>query len=292
MKKINLVAEIGCNHQGKFKQALKMIDTIKNFCNVKYVKFQKRSPKELLSEKEFNSPHPKPYNSFGRTYGEHREKLEFNIKEHKKLIKYCEKKKLIYSTSVWDISSAKEIINSGCKHIKIPSACNNNLELIKYLFKNFKKNIHISLGMTTRNEENEILKIIKKNKLKKNKVIVYSCTSDYPVEDKDVCLLEINRIMKKFGKYATIGFSGHHYGIVLDIAAATLGVEWIERHFTLDRAMKGTDHAASLEPEGLRRLQRDLSTLHAALNFKKTEILQCEVAQRKKLKYKKIKNSA
>ena len=286
-KKVKLVAEIGCNHQGNLKTTFKMLDTLNNFCNVKYVKFQKRNSKELLTEKEYNSPHPNPMNSFGKTYGEHREKLEFNIDTHKKIIRYCDKIGLIYCTSVWDLTSAKQFVKTKCKNIKIPSACNNNLKLLEYLFKNFKENLHISMGMTKLKEENEILKIVKKNKRKKKKLIIYACTSSYPAKDQDINLLEIERLKKKFGRYAIIGFSGHHQGIAIDIAAATLGAEWIERHFTLDRSMKGTDHSASLEPDGIRRLKRDLDTLEQVLTFKKTEILSSELVQRKKLKYKK-----
>ena len=285
--KTKLVAEIGCNHQGNLKMAFKMLDTLRNFCSIKYVKFQKRTPRELLTEKEYNSPHPNPINSFGKTYGEHREKLEFDISLHNRLIRYCDKIGLIYSTSVWDLTSAKQITKTKCSNIKIPSACNNNLELLKFLFKNFTKNLHISMGMTTKREEDNILGIIKKFKRKKNKLIIYACTSSYPSLDEDVNLFEIKRLQKKFGRYAEIGFSGHHKGIAIDIAAATLGATWIERHFTLDRTMKGTDHSASLEPDGIRRLNRDLKSLSKVMTYKKKEILQSEQLQRKKLKYKK-----
>ena len=284
---INLVAEIGCNHQGKLRTTFNMLDTLADYCKIKYVKFQKRSPIDLLTKKEYNSPHPNPINSFGKTYGEHREKLEFDIPTHKKIINYCKKKKLTYCTSVWDLPSAKEIIKINCSNIKIPSACNNNLDLLKFIFKNFKKNIHISLGMTTKVEENNLFKIIKKFKKPKKNLILYACTSAYPAKDKDVNLLEIQRLKKKFSRYAQIGFSGHHQGISLDIAAVALGAQWVERHFTLDRTMKGTDHAASLEPDGMRKLKRDIEVFKSAYNYKNREILKSEESQRKKLKYKK-----
>tara|TARA_B100000963_G_scaffold293822_1_gene264333 strand:+ start:5913 stop:6794 length:882 start_codon:yes stop_codon:yes gene_type:complete len=286
--KTRLVAEIGCNHQGNLNTAYKMLNTLKHFCSVQYVKFQKRTPKELLTDKEYNSPHPNPINSFGKTYGEHRENLEFNISTHKKLIKYCNKIGLTYCTSVWDLTSAKQIIKTSCTNIKIPSACNNNSELLEFLFKNFKNNLHISMGMTTKKEENNIFKIAKKFKRNKEKLIIYACTSSYPAKDDDVNLYEIKRLKKKFGKLAQIGFSGHHNGIAIDIAASSLGAKWIERHFTLDRTLKGTDHAASLEPDGIRRLNRDLISLPKVMTYKKKEILQSEKLQRKKLKYKKI----
>ena len=116
---------------------------------------------------------------------------------------------------------------------------------------------------------------------------MYACTSDYPVKHEDICLLEISRLKKKYEKkVGAIGFSGHHQGISADVAAGTLGVKWIERHFTLDRTLKGTDHPASLEPDGARRVNRDLQLLTQSLKYKKKNILDCEMSQRKKLKFK------
>ena len=282
---INFVAEVGCNHQGNLNLAFKMIDNLVNFCDVKYVKFQKRNPKELLSEKKYNMPHPVPANSFGKTYGLHREKLEFSISQHKKIQSYCKKKNIEYMCSAWDLTSLKQLIKLNVKHIKIPSACNNNQDLLNHLFKKFKGYCHISLGMTTSTEEKKIYELARKYR-KNKKLILYACTSDYPVKDEDICLLEISRLRKKYEKnICAVGFSGHHQGISSDIAAGTLGVKWVERHFTLDRSLKGTDHAASLEPDGARRVKRDLDLLLDSLTYKKKRILNCELEQRKKLKY-------
>merc|ERR1711916_85194 len=102
----------------------------------------------------------------------------------------------------------------------------------------------------------------------------------------DVCLLEITRLRDTYGhRVGEIGFSGHHLGIATDIAAQALGASWIERHFTLDRTWKGTDHAASLEPDGLRRLARDVSAVAKALQHKPNELLEIELPQRQKLKW-------
>ena len=143
-----LIAEIGCNHKGDFEIAKKMIETAAK-CGADYVKFQKRDNIFLLKEK-FNLPHPVPENSYGNTYGEHREYLEFNIKQHIKLSKICKKNKIKYSISVWEKNSAQEIISSGINldYIKIPSACNLDFEMMEILLKKFKKKIHVSLGMT------------------------------------------------------------------------------------------------------------------------------------------------
>ena len=283
-KKINIVAEIGCNHMGKINLAKKFIERLAFFCNAKYVKFQKRDNKTLFNEKEYNSPHPNPANSFGKTYGEHREKLELNLDEHKKLKKFSKKLGLTYATSVWDLNSTKQIIKLNPSYIKIPSGTNMNFKIYEYLIKKYKGDIHISLGMTDKIEEREIIKYFrKKNKL--HKLILYSCTSGYPVPFDQICLFEIERLIKDYKKKVkAIGFSGHHNGIAVDMAAIAMGAEWIERHFTLDRTWKGTDHAASLEPDGMRKLIRNSNEVIKALSYKKGKILKIEKDQRKKLK--------
>ena len=283
-KKINIVAEIGCNHMGQINLAKKFLDKLANYCNAKYVKFQKRDNKTLFNENEFNAVHPNPINSFGKTYGEHREKLEFNINEHKILKKYSKKLGLTYATSVWDLNSAKQIVKLDPSYIKIPSGTNLNFQIYEYLIKKYKGDIHISLGMTDNKEEKEIIRYFNKNK-KLHKIILYSCTSGYPVPFDQICLLEVERLVKDYKKkIKSIGFSGHHNGIAVDMAAISLGAEWIERHFTLDRTWKGTDHAASLEPDGMRKLIRNSDEVIKALSYKNGKILKIEKNQRKKLK--------
>ena len=284
-----VICEVGCNHKGDFELAKEMIKIAKKFCDVDIVKFQKRTPKELLTSEEYNRPHPVPENSYGDTYGRHREFLEFNIKEHEILKKYCEEINVEYSSSVWDMKSAEEIISLKPVMIKIPSAVNNNYELIKYIYKNFNGEIHISFGMTLDIEKKNILRIAKdSNKLKKT--VLYHCVSGYPVNVSDLYLLEIKKLIQLHGdEVKCIGFSGHHTGIAADISALTLGAQYIERHFTLDRTWKGTDHAASLEPDGLRRVVRDLKGVSKSLKLKDSEILDVEKVQREKLKFIDIK---
>ena len=283
-----LIAEIGCNHKGNFDIAKDLIKIASN-CNVDVVKFQKRNSKELLTKKQYDAPHPNPIHSYGQTYGEHREFLEFNLQQHKDLKDYSESLGLIYSTSVWDVTSANEIISLKPRLIKVPSACNNNFEMLRILRDDYSGDVHISFGMTTHREEEDIVTFFEE-KNQSNRLVLYACTSGYPVPFEDVCMLEIIRIKKKFEKKVkAIGFSGHHLGISIDIAAYTLGASWIERHFTLDRTWKGTDHAASLEPTGLRKLNRDLKATYKSLTFKEKEILNIEKIQREKLKFKKNK---
>jgi sialic acid synthase SpsE len=139
--------------------------------------------------------------------------------------------------------------------------------------------------MTTRDEEVAIIELFKKMNRTKD-LVLYACTSGYPVPFEQVHLLEIKRLIDTYGDIVkAVGFSGHHKGIGIDIAAVTLGTTYIERHYTLDRTLKGTDHAASLEPDGLRRLQRDLESTSIAMTYKPMEIVEIEIPQRKKLKH-------
>jgi N-acetylneuraminate synthase len=281
-----VIAEIGCNHKGDMETAREMILNAAMFCKVDVVKFQKRCAKELLTPEQYNAPHPNPGNSYGTTYGEHREFLELDAEQHRQLKNWCEEFGVEYSTSVWDMTSAREIVSLNPGFIKIPSACNLHWELLGYLCAQYSGEIHLSFGMTTREEEEQIVSFFEKHGRAKD-LVVYSCTSGYPVAFEDICLYELLRIRETFGsRVKAIGFSGHHLGIAADVAAMTLGAEWVERHFTLDRTWKGTDHAASLEPDGLRKLARDLRNVHKALSFKKEEVLDVEAEQRQKLKYR------
>ncbi len=280
-----VIAEIGCNHMGQMEIAFELIKLAKE-CGADIAKFQKRNSKELLTDEQYNAPHPNPYNSYGDTYGEHREFLELSTEQHLELKAYAESIGIGYSTSVWDTTSAKEIIALNPVLIKVPSACNNHFEMLKLLRDEYKGEVHLSFGMTTQSEEEIVVKFFEETGQAKDRLIIYSCTSGYPVPFKDVCLLEIKRLWDKFGgRVKDIGFSGHHLGIAIDIAAFTLGATWIERHFTKDRTWKGTDHAASLETPGLSKLVRNLHQTHESLTFKSEEVLDIEKVQRNKLKF-------
>ena len=214
--------------------------------------------------------------------------MEFDVNQHAELKAYCEEIGIVYSTSVWDTTSAKEIASLNPEFIKIPSACNNNYDMLGWLCDNYQGEIHISTGMTTKGEADDLVNFFT-SKGRNKDLVLYNCTSGYPVPFEDVCLLDINLLLDKYGdKVKHIGFSGHHLGIAVDVAAYTLGANIIERHYTIDRTWKGTDHAASLEPEGLRKLCRDLKAVSKALTFKSQDILPIEQVQRDKLKNKKV----
>jgi N-acetylneuraminate synthase len=188
----------------------------------------------------------------------------------------CDAISIGYSCSVWDIKSTKEIMSLEPVYIKVPSAKNISWDILDILKTEYDGKIHISLGMTTKKECREIYDFMKDRSLD---VVYYHCTSAYPVTFDDVNLLTIGSLMSH-----EKGFSGHHMGIAIDLVAYTLGATWIERHFTLDRTMKGTDHAASLEPTGLAKLVRDLHNAQKVLTLKSSDILKCEEEARRKLK--------
>lgn len=291
---VKVIAEIGCNHKGDMDIAKELIAVAKA-SGADVAKFQKRHNVELLSPAEYNTPHPVASNAYGDTYGAHREFLELDSDQHKELIAECEAVGIAYSTSVWDMTSAREMAALNPPLLKIPSATNLNYDLQGYLCENFAGEIHVSTGMSTGDEIKNLVEFYEERGRAKD-LVVYSCTSGYPVEFKDICLIEISKLMDLFGdRVMGIGFSGHHLGIAADVAALAIGrvkqlegkgrFTHIERHFTLDRTWKGTDHAASLEPDGLRRLCRDIKNVDHALDHKSQDILPVEQVQRDKLKW-------
>jgi len=281
-QKCNIIAEIGCTHIGDLKRA-KMLARLAKLAGADVIKLQKRNPKESTPISLQKAPHPNKHFSYGNTYLEHRENIELNIQQHTELQKYCQDIDIIYSTSVWDLTSAKEIISLNPKMIKIPSALNRNIKLIEYLYHNYNGQIHISLGMTTKQERIDLLNYLTNNQLKRT--VIYHCVSGYPVPFQKQYILEINNLIKikNKNKPFEIGYSGHGYGIATDIAAYTLGATWVERHFIDDRTFRHTDASASLEPEGLRKLCRDLAAIQQTMQYKPNDIDNIELEQRQKL---------
>lgn len=200
-------------------------------------------------------------------------------------MEWCQQFGIGYSTSVWDVTSARQMAQLQPEFLKVPSASNLHWDMLDVLCVEFGGGIQLSFGMTTHGEEEQIVRFFEQRGRSQD-LVLYACTSGYPVAFEDVCLLEIARLNDSYGsRVKAIGFSGHHLGIAVDVAAVALGASWIERHFTLDRTWKGTDHAASLEPDGLRRLVRDVRATSKALTYKQDELLEVEKATRQKLKW-------
>ena len=296
MEPVKVIAEIGCNHKGDMEIARELIRVAAQVCKADVAKFQKRHNRELLTPEEYDRPHPVPGNAYGPSYGAHREALEFDLDQHRQLIAECAAQGIAYSTSVWDLTSAREMAELNPPLLKIPSATNQHFALQGHLCEHYGGEIHVSTGMSTAEEVGRIVAFYEERG-RAGDLVIYACTSGYPVAFEEICLFEIGRLMDMYGhRVKGIGFSGHHLGIAADVAALAVGkmkeaeghgrFTHIERHFTLDRTWKGTDHAASLEPDGLRRLCRDIRHVGRALAFKDQEILPVEQVQRDKLKWR------
>lgn len=273
-----VVAELGGVAVGSIERAKKLID-LAVLCGADYVKFQKRNPYESIPEHLKHQPHPNACFSYGATYLEHRLALEFSIDQHRELKKYCEEHHIGYASSVWDLTSAREIISLSPDYIKVPSACNLNWNLLNVLVNEYEGDIHISTGMITQDEKKLLYQKIKDLDIF-SRVVIYHCTSEYPCPFERLSLLELERL-KWWG--CKLGYSGHNFGISCDILTYMVGCRWIERHFVDDRTFRHTDAAASLEPSGLAKLVRDLKNARLALTYK-DEIGKIEMEQRKKLK--------
>ena len=286
---INLIAEFGCNHCGSIDLAVKMIDLIASLgvdSKIQTIKFQKRTPELVFTEDVLNSPHPNLDQAFGSTYLEHRRFLEFDLEQHRYLKSFIESKGLNSSCSVFDKESLKQILSLNPKMIKLSAVNNTDSEILKILDSEFDGEIHISLGMTDKEEEKFIVKNLK-NKF--NNTVFYACTTDYPVQVGDICLLEVQRLKQTYGnEIKGVGFSAHHIGIVQDIASLALGATYFERHFTSDKTLKGADQFMSLDISEFAQLAKNLRMVAEDLKFKTPDILDSEIAHRIKHNKKQV----
>jgi len=277
-----VIAEVGAVHLGQMDRACELIRLAK-LAGADYVKFQKRNPKESVRKDIQTQPHPNPYFAYGPTYLEHREALELSKKQHKELCEHCAEAGIGYSVSVWDKTSAEEMVDLNPSYIKVPSACNLFFGMMDILFNEYKGDIHISLGMTMAEEVDRIREYIGD---RMDRCVIYHCTSAYPCPFEFLYLNEIEHLKDEFASEgARIGFSNHGYGIAADIAAYVFGARYIERHFVDDRTVRHTDSSASLEPDGLRRLCRDLKAVSSSMRYKPMALNAMESEQREKLKW-------
>ena len=271
-----IVAEIGLNHNGKFEIAKKLIDSA-NEVGVDAVKFQKRDISELLTKEQINKPYS-GLNSFGDTYGEHRKNLELSNDDWYKLVDYSERLGLTFLASAWDINSADFLERLNISAYKIASSDVTNLLLLEHIAKK-RRPIILSTGMSTIDEIDEAVEVIEKYN---NDLIILHCVSAYPF-DEQYANLNIIKTLKERYRYP-IGYSGHEKsGHVVTLTAVALGACLIERHFTLDRTMRGPDHVASLEPHGFASLVDSIRIQERAFGSSKKEILDIEVPVREKL---------
>jgi N-acetylneuraminate synthase/sialic acid synthase len=252
------IAEIGHNHQGDMEIAQKMIKVAAS-CGVQAVKFQKRDNKNLYTKAFYDKLYDNE-NSYGTTYGEHREYLEFNRDQYVELKKCAEENNVEFIVTAFDFNSVDFLEDLGVTSYKIASGDITNTPLLTYVAK-IGKPMFVSTGAASLDE----VKIAYETVLTYNKKLcLLHCTAGYPTEYHDLNLGVIKTFKKEFPQ-AIIGYSGHDNGILAPVIAYMLGARVVEKHFTLNHAWKGTDHKFSLETEGLRKQVRDLRRLDISI---------------------------
>ena len=271
-----VIAEIGQNHQGDIEIAKELIRQAK-LAGVDAVKSQKRDIDTLLTPEERARPYNSP-NAFGKTYGEHRAFLELSREEYIELRDFARDLGIEFFSSPWDVPSAQLLESIDMPYYKVPSACLTHHQLLEELA-SYGKPIIISTGMSNLDEVDAAMDVLRGVE----EVFILQCTSSYPSSFGSINLRVIPFYAERY-PWATVGFSGHHRGIAVDVAAVTLGARVIERHFTLDRTLKGSDHAASLEPPGMARMVRDLRACEKSLGDGIKTVYDEELPVRRKLR--------
>ncbi len=267
-----VIAEIGINHNGDLDIAMKLIDAaVEVGCSA--VKFQKRTVDKVYTAEELAKPRENP---FGKTNGDLKRGLEFGEQEYRIISAYCKQKKILWFASCWDESSIAFIEEFSPPCYKIASALLTDDALLK-IHKRLGRPIILSTGMSTLQEIDHAVDILGKDDL-----VLLHCTSTYPAAMNELNLRCIPALQERYG--VPIGYSGHEVGLYTSLAAATLGACVIERHITLDRAMFGSDQAASVEPPGFARLVRDIRSVEEAMGDGIKKVYASELPIRAKLR--------
>jgi N-acetylneuraminate synthase/sialic acid synthase len=253
-----VVAEIGHNHQGSVETARDLIRAARD-CGVDAVKFQKRENRVLFTRAFYDSPYDNE-NSFGLTYGAHREALELGREEWGELKRFARELEVAFVAAAFDVPSADFLHELGVDAFKLASGDLLNVPLIRHIAA-FGKPILLSTGGGTLEDIGRAVDAV----LPLNtQLCVLHCTASYPAEVEDLNLRVITTLRERYPELV-IGFSDHHNGIAMSLVAYMLGARVVEKHFTLNHAWKGTDHPLSLMPEGMRKLVRDLRRAPVAL---------------------------
>jgi len=270
---VYIIAEIGINHNGDIEIAKQLMDVaVETGCDA--VKFQKRTPEICVPEEQKSIPRETPWGSM--TYFEYKKRIEFEQKEFEQIDAYAKKIGIDWFASPWDVPSVDflEGFNVPCQ--KIASACLTDSELLNAINKT-KTTTILSTGMSSIQEIDKAVSLLNDVPL-----AIAQATSTYPAEASELNLRAIQTFSEKYK--VPVGYSGHERGLQVTIAAVALGATFIERHITLDRSMWGTDHSASLEPEGLKKLVRDIRIVELALGDGKKKVYDSEIPIRAKLR--------
>jgi len=272
-----IIGEIGINHNGSLEIAKKLIDVAK-VAGCDAVKFQKRNPEEAVPEEYKNVTRETPWGIM--TYLDYRKRVEFSNNDYEEIDKYCNSSNILWTASCWDLSSLEFIIDFNVPFLKIPSALITHklyLESIREVKNKKELPIFLSTGMADMALVNRIV-----NFLGEENLVLLHTVSSYPANYDDINLMVIRKFKEKFN--CPIGYSGHEVGLQISLAAAALGANVIERHITLDRAMWGTDQAASVEPQGLIKLIRDIRAIEKAIGTGEKLVMPGEISIMEKLR--------
>ena len=272
MRKTNIIAEIGINHNGDLDQAKRLIDAA-IIAGCDYAKFQKRTPDVCVPESQKRKLRQTPWGNI--PYIDYKKKIEFGEREYDSLYKYVEDKPIEIFASVWDMQSV-DFMSQYTDKMKIGSASINDLDLCEYARKKSELLI-ISTGMST---EEEICNAIRFC----NPDVVMHTNSTYPSPINELNLNYIKHLQKKWGS-REIGYSGHEYGLVTTFAAVAMGCTWIERHLTIDRNMWGSDQKSSVEPSGFIKLVKGIRDIELAMGKEGDRVLlEGEIEKKKSLR--------
>ena len=270
-----ITAEIGINHNGDVDIAKQLIDVASNAgCDA--VKFQKRTIQKVYSKDILDSLRDSPW---GKTTREQKMGLEFDFEEYKIIDQYCKTKNIDWYASSWDLDSQDFIKKFNLKYNKVASAMLTNIPLLKKIAEE-KKHSFISTGMSTMEQIHNAVKIFQENNCPFE---LQHSNSSYPMKPEEANLKCIQTLKNEFD--CSVGYSGHEsMGYLICVSAVLLGATSIERHITLDRSMYGSDQAASLEPQGLERLVRDIRTIDKIIGDGEKRVWPSEIPVMKKLR--------
>jgi N-acetylneuraminate synthase len=270
---VYIVAEIGINHNGDVDIAKRLIDAAK-LAGCDAVKFQKRTPELCVPPEQRNIPRETPWGLI--TYMEYRYKVEFGYEQYAEIDRYCKQQGITWFASCWDVPSVDFIEQFDPPCSKVASASLTDDELLHRLNATGKP-ILLSTGMSTMDEIRHAVSMLDRDRL-----IIMHSTSTYPCPPQELNLRVIQTLKQEFG--LPVGYSGHEVGLQTTYAAVVLGACVVERHITLDRAMWGSDQAASVEPGGFMRLVRDIRVIEQALGDGIKRVYESELAARAKLR--------
>lgn len=255
MSRTFVIAEIGINHNGDLKVAKQLIDWAV-LCGCDAVKFQKRTIDKVYTRDYLESYRESPW---GTTQRAQKEGLEFGKEEYDAIDAYCKKKEIEWFASAWDTEAQKFLQQYDLKYNKVASAMLTNMDLLEMIAKEGKYT-YVATGMSTYQEIDNAVGVFRKYNCPFE---LMHCNSTYPMKNEDANLKMIYTLKDRY--QCSVGYSGHETGRIVSIAAVAMGATSIERHITLDRAMYGSDQAASLEVGELQKLVKDIRTVEAAL---------------------------